>query len=207
MRLFYAHHPLILWTLLLIYFMLAGIEINTLLNIRSANRLIAGHGTSSEDIAATPPEVIYAKAYALNNQGRYLDALRLYAQIENDSDPLWQERARYNIGSAYLQQVAQLWNSKGVWEAKQIHTLLDLAEQSLRQVVAHNPQHWQARYNLEFAQRIRPPAEQQEENNWEGHKSSAHAVMPGRGALMLPQLLRDLRLYFRHRHHAKHECA
>jgi hypothetical protein len=39
------------------------------------------------------------------------------------------------MGTIYLQQASQDWNSKGVFEYKQINTMLDLAEQSLRQVV------------------------------------------------------------------------
>lgn len=174
-----AKYPFVSWTLLLICLLLAGLEFNALSKIHAANRLIADPNAITESKSELPPEVIFAKAFALDKQGHYLDALRLYAQIENAGDPLLQERARYNTGSAYLRQAAQLWNSKGVWEAKQIHTLLDLAEQSLRKVLQHNPHHWQARFNLEYAQRIRPPAEQQDENNWQGHKSSVHAIMPG----------------------------
>ncbi|MGR8933262.1 MAG: MxaK protein [Gammaproteobacteria bacterium] len=159
--------------------MLAGIALNMLLKTRSANRFIANPSAIPQDRSALPPEVIFAQAYDLDKQGKYLDALRLYAQIETVSGPLLQERVRYNTGSTYLRQAAQLWNSKGVWEAKQIHTLLDLAEQSLRKVLERNPRHWQARYNLEYALRIRPPQEQPEENDWQGHKSSVHAIMPG----------------------------
>jgi mxaK protein len=54
-----------------------------------------------------------------------------------------------------------------------------MAEQSLRQGVVNNPQHWQARFNLEYVLRIRPPAKLVEDADWQGQKASVHAIMPG----------------------------
>ena len=105
--------------------------------------------------------------------------MRLYLQIEPLVDAGFRVDVKYNMGTIYLQQAAKLWNAKGVWEYGQINTLLDLAEQAFKQVLAVEPGHWQARYNLEFALRIRPPAKEEEKADWQGHKSSVHAIMPG----------------------------
>jgi len=89
------------------------------------------------------------------------------------------EKIRYNIGTIYLQQASQNWNSKGVYEYKQINTMLDLAEQSLRQVVMSNPKNWQAHFKSRICATHSPPAKLADEADWQGHKASVHAIMPG----------------------------
>ena len=172
-------HPVFLWLSLGLLLVLTGYKIFSLKSIWHYNQLIEQPELISISEANSPAEVLFAKAFHLNQQGKFQEALRLYNQVENLAPPNLQEKIRYNMGTIYLQQASQDWNSKGVFEYKQINTMLDLAEQSLRQVVMNNPQHWQARFNLEYALRIRPPTKLEDEADWQGHKSSVHAIMPG----------------------------
>ena len=148
-----TRHPVFLWFILGLLLILTGYKIFSLKSIWHYNQLIEQPELISKSEANSPAEVLFAKAFNLNQQGKFQEALRLYNQIENNAPSSLQGKIRYNMGTIYLQQASQDWNSKGVFEYKQINTMLDLAEQSLRQVVMNNPQHWQACFNLEYALR------------------------------------------------------
>lgn len=174
-----SYHPIGSWLLLLTLAVFAAREFDALDQRRQYNQLISNPESISDSTAGLPPEVVFAKARWLNEQGDFQKALRLYLQIEPIVDGDFRNDVKYNMGTIYLQQAAKLWNAKGVWEYGQINTLLDLAEQAFKEVLAAKPEHWPARFNLEFALRIRPPAKEQEKADWQGHKSSVHAIMPG----------------------------
>lgn len=175
----YSYHPIGAWLLLLVLALGGFREFGALRQLSQFNGLIQSPSDVSVIDDTMPPEVIFAKALELNRQGDFQQALRLYLQIEPLVDADFRIDVKYNMGTVYLQQAAKLWKAKGVWEYAQINTLLDLAEQSFKQVLTDDPQHWSARYNLEFALRIRPPAKEEEKADWQGHKSSVHAIMPG----------------------------
>ena len=123
--------------------------------------------------------LIFARARQLETQHQVQQALQLYNRIEQTKEPLLYKYVHYNMGVLYLRDAAKQWNSKGARGHVEINPLLDLAENAFRKVLIANPEHWDARYNLEFALRIRPPAKQVDKADWTGHKSSVHAVLPG----------------------------
>lgn len=176
---FNTYHPVGSWLLLLALTLLAARELDSIYSRWNYNAWIENPETITRPDDELPPEVLFAKARFLNQQGDYQQALRLYLALENAGDRDFQIRVHYNMGVVYLQQAAKLWNAKGVWEYNQINTLLDLAEQYLREVLLRKPEHWPARFNLEYALRIRPPAKALEKADWQGSKSSVHAIMPG----------------------------
>jgi|GEM_PF-258971 len=147
--------------------------------ISEYNRYIddpSGLQTTEED---HPPQLIFAKAYSLDTQGRYQEALSLYNSIEYQNDQTLRERVKYNMGTIYLREAAKLWNAEGVEAYARVNTLLELAETAFREVLRLNDQNWDARYNLEYALRIRPPAKTVEKADWKGRKRSVYAVFPG----------------------------
>lgn len=174
-----SRHPLGCWLLLLSLSAVTLLETEQLYQRLTYNQLIDHPDKINPTKDAQPDQLILAKALYLNRQGDYQQALRLLNQIKRSPDADLRQQILYDMGTLYLQQGAQLWRAQGVWEANQINTLLDLAEQAYRQVLAADPQHWRARYNLEYLLRIRPPGKEAEDANWTGHKSSVHAVMPG----------------------------
>lgn len=127
----------------------------------------------------TPAKLVFAKAYQLDRQGDYQEALRLYNSIEYSENARLRERIKYNIATLYLREAAKLWNAQGVWAYARINTLLGLARESYREVLRMNPQNQDARYNLQYAYRIVPPPKEQEESKWQGTKSSVFAILPG----------------------------
>ena len=132
-----------MWILLSLLVIFTGYKILSLKNIWQYNQLIEQpEQLPPKPEANLPTEVLFTKAFHLNQQEEFQKALRLYNQMENNALRYLQEKIHYNMGSIYLQQASQDCNSKSVYEYKQINTMLDLAEQSLRQVVVNNPNHW-----------------------------------------------------------------
>lgn len=173
-----AYTPLV--AVLLLIAALAGTAYETYRVYRTAawNRMIADPSEIEED-EGLPAAVMFAKARYLEGENRAEEALRLYNEVENGDDRRLRDRARYNIGNIYLSEAAKLWNSKGVWAHAQVSTLVDLAEQEYREVLRSNPDHWNARFNLEYAMRIKPPPKTPDKADWTGRKTSVFALMPG----------------------------
>jgi mxaK protein len=96
-------------------------------------------------------ELRFAQAYALAASGESEAALNRYRSLQGD-DVLGQA-ARYNSANLLLRQ-AQAISDKG--QPGQALPLIELAKETLREVLRTDPQHWPARYNLERAQRLLP---------------------------------------------------
>lgn len=174
-----SHHPVMTWLLVVCLLAYAYYQSRLNYQIWNYNELIAEPQTIAGDYDDLPAQVIFAKARYLNQQGDYQQALRAYAHIEQAGDRSFRLQVQYNMGVVYLQQAAKLWRVKGVWESSQINTLLDLAEEAFKTVLFEDPDNASARYNLEYALRIRPPAKVEEEAQWQKSKRSIHAIMPG----------------------------
>jgi len=106
---------------------------------------------------AVPAQVKFAQAHALAEAGGAQDegALRLYRGLEGDS-PLGQA-ARYNSANLLMRQAVLV--QAGTEPGKAI-ALIELAKEGYRNVLRIEPQHWDARYNLERAQRLLPDPEE-----------------------------------------------
>ncbi len=125
------------------------------------------------------PHLIFAKAWYLAEQGDFQTALQLYNKIENDLNEQFVEKVKFNMGTIYLKQAAEYWNSKGVWAYTEVTTLRSFAERALTETVELNNHNWDARFNLEYALRIKPPPKEVEKADWTGRRSSVHAIYPG----------------------------
>jgi mxaK protein len=78
-------------------------------------------------------------------------ALNRYRALQGE-DPLGQA-ARFNTANLLLRQAVAMREAS---QAGQALPLIELAKETLREVLRHDPQHWAARYNLERAQRLLP---------------------------------------------------
>ena len=146
--------------------------------IRSVNRLIR-NPASIEITDESSAHEIFAKAWYSEHQGDYQTALQLYNRIESRGDKEFIEKVKYNMGTLYLKQAAKHWNTKGVWAYTEVNTLRSFAEHALTEAVKLNNANWNARYNLEYAWRIKPPPKTVEKADWTGRRSSVHAIYPG----------------------------
>ncbi|WP_133717718.1 tetratricopeptide repeat protein [Methylocaldum gracile] len=169
--------PMLIWGLLAA--VLAGVvyESYAVFRIARQNTLISQPERVEVD-DKTPPVLVLAKAHRLERSGETQEALRLYTSILDRGDERLREQVHYNLGTLYLREAAQLWNAKGVLEYVRVNTLVALAKEQLQKTLRLNPANWDARFNLEYAHRITPPAKEREKADWHGAKPSVFATVP-----------------------------
>ena len=174
-RLFSNNIPIIL---LIVFVSIFVVDAGYFFKIKSINRSLQNPATLiiSDDSSS---HLIFAKAWYLAEQGDYQSALQLYNRIENDLNEQLVEKVKFNMGTLYLKQAALHWNTKGVWAYTEVTTLRSFAERALTEAVELNNLNWDARYNLEYALRIKPPPKEVEKADWTGRRSSVHAIYPG----------------------------
>jgi mxaK protein len=127
---------------------------------------------------ATPPALVFARAYERAEAGDRTEALRLYGTILHRGDETLRARVHYNLGTLYLQEAARLWNAQGVLEYIRVNTLLGEAKEHLGEALRLAPDDWDARYNLEYAHRITPPPKEPPKSDFKGTKNSVFATLP-----------------------------
>ena len=108
-------------------------------------------GQVPPEASATLPETRFAAAYAQAASGADEAALNRYRPLQGES-PLGQA-ARYNSANLLLRQALKL--REGAYPGQAV-PLIELAKETYREVLRHDPGHWPARYNLERAQRLLP---------------------------------------------------
>lgn len=101
------------------------------------------------------PEWHLAHALGLVEAGRTEDALRLYESLVGraDAPPGLVAMAWYNMGNMYLRQVMQELDA-GRHETA--FARADRAKRAYRRALRLQPDHWDAKYNLETVMYLRP---------------------------------------------------
>jgi len=114
----------------------------------------------NEAIAAEPPvasgssppaELQFALAHAQAASGATEDALNRYRALQGDS--ALGQAARYNSANVLMRQAVAV---RATTQPGQAIPLLELAKEIYREVLRNDPGQWDARYNLERAQRLLP---------------------------------------------------
>jgi mxaK protein len=108
-------------------------------------------GALPADTKDAPPQVRFAQAHAQAEAGEEEAALHLYRSLEDDT-PLGQA-ARYNSANLLVRQAIAM---QGGAEPGKAIPLIELAKEIYRDVLRVEPGRWDARYNLERAQRLLP---------------------------------------------------
>ncbi len=106
-------------------------------------------GTPAAD--TTVPELRFAQAHALAASGAGDAALNAYRALQ--SHPVLGAAARFNSANLLLRQALEL--RAGPQPALAL-PLIELAKEQYRALLRQDSQHWDARYNLERAQRLLP---------------------------------------------------
>lgn len=107
------------------------------------------------EAARQPAELRFAQAHALAASEALDQALNRYRALQGDS-PLGQA-ARYNSANLLMRQAIA---HRAAGDPGRAIALLELAKENYRELLRHDPQHWDARYNLERAQRLLPDPEE-----------------------------------------------
>lgn len=87
-------------------------------------------------------------------EGNEKAAQQAYQRVIQDGPPTLQQVARFNLGNLHLRQGMELGAGN-----PQAVPLIELAKQQYREVLAADPDNWNARYNLERALWLSPELE------------------------------------------------
>jgi len=117
----------------------------------ATGRALADAGNT--DIENTRPALLFAQAHELGADDQLEPALVRYRALY--AHPALGGAARYNSANLLLRQALVLRDSDPA-AAGQALPLIELAKQGYRQVLRADPDHWDARYNFERAQRAQP---------------------------------------------------
>jgi mxaK protein len=169
--------PALAWALLAA-FLAGGLYEGVALYRAHRDRQLMARPARIEVADGTTPELVFAKAHDLALHGDRQEAVRLYGTLVNKGDGHFRSRVRYNLGTLYLRDAAELWNAKGVLEYIRVNTLVAAAKENLRESLRLEPERWDARYNLEYAYRITPPPKEKPKADFQGSKSSVFATLP-----------------------------
>lgn len=94
-----------------------------------------------------------AHAYRLHAGGRLEEALDAYGTVAPDAEPELRSVQRFNLANLYLERAVEL---EGNDEIQPAMSLVELAKQNYREILVHDPHHWDARYNLSRALEMLP---------------------------------------------------
>ena len=94
-----------------------------------------------------------ARAYRLHTGGRLEEALAAYGTVAPDTEPELRSVQRFNLGNLYLERAVELERKDEIQPAM---SLVELAKQNYREILARDSHHWDARYNLSRALEMLP---------------------------------------------------
>ena len=126
---------------------------NALIASDSVGAPVTGPATQAAASERTdlPAQVRFAQAHALAASGADQPALNRYRALQAHG-PLGQAAA-YNSANLLLRQALVV---RAGTQPGQAIALIELAKELYRDVLRADPQHWDARYNLDRAQRLLP---------------------------------------------------
>jgi mxaK protein len=138
------------WGALALLAVAAGIDAWRWQDKQRDNALI-GAGVVDRPGPIERAELRFAHAAELARRGEREAAIDAYRALQDDS--ALGRSARYNAANQLLLQAVVL---RGSALPGQALPLIELAKASYREVLRQDPGHWDARYNLERAQRLQP---------------------------------------------------
>ena len=143
------------------------------------NALIAS-GQAIADAPGQPPELRFAQAHALAQaqaaSAARESALNRYRALQ--SDARLGPAARFNSANLLVRQAIEVRESA---QPGQAIALLELAKEYYRDVLRDDPAQWDARYNLERAQRLLPDPDEEAEGAVGEERNRERAVTTMRG--------------------------
>ena len=164
------------WWLLALVAALAAFEAWRWWGIERVNAQIVSGKLPRDDAAGLAPELRFALAHALAASGATEAALNRYGALQGDS--ALGQAARYNAANLLLRQGVALHASA---QPGQALALIELAKEGYRAVLRARPDDWDARYNLERAQRLLPEPEEIDESAAYGKRDAERAATTMRG--------------------------
>jgi mxaK protein len=124
-------------------------------------------------------EVRFAYAGHLHQLGFFEEAVDAYSKAERDSPPELLKNIYYNMGNLYLQQAIKLAEGLGIDRAT---ALADVSKEMYESALKVDPHFWNAKFNLEAAQRVSrdlPLGKLNEDTADEDSSAELWSAMPG----------------------------
>ncbi|MDE2370431.1 MAG: MxaK protein [Burkholderiales bacterium] len=143
------------------------------------NRIIDTARVPTEAEASAHPELRYAQAWALAASGASDAALNRYGSLQ--ADARLGAAARYNTANLLMAQALRLREEGHAEQAGQALALVELAKENYRELLRADPGNWNARYNLERAQRIAPEADADDAMPPDLQRGAEHSATSMRG--------------------------
>lgn len=143
------------------------------------NRWITRGELPAEALArlrSLPPELQFTQAQALAARGERDAALKLYRALQ--SDTALGQKARYNAANLLMQQAIEV---RAGDQPGQALPLIELAKEIYREVLRTDPAFWDARYNLERAQRLLPDPDDEDQAPPDAPRAAERAATTMRG--------------------------
>ena len=96
-----------------------------------------------------------ADAWRLHASGPLTEAIAAYGAVapESEPDPELRTVQHFNLANLYLERAAELERSDQLQPAM---SLVELAKQHYREILARDPHHWDSRHNLSRALEMLP---------------------------------------------------
>jgi len=161
--------------LLALVVLAAGVDAAMLWRDGQTNALISS-GQTVPDAPGQAPELRFALAHAQAASGARDAALNRYRALQ--SDPRVGAAARFNSANLLVQQAVEL---RAGSQPGQAIALLELAKEYYRDVLRDDPWQWDARYNLERAQRLLPDPDDEEATPVDAARDRERAATTMRG--------------------------
>jgi len=120
--------------------------------VAEVSQIQSAQAATDELTSSSDARVQLAWAGRLSRMGEHAKAERLFGELVSDTqpDPV-RVIAQYNLANHYFRQALS-----ATTDANAVMPLVELAKQRYRDVLALQPEHWNARYNLERALRLAP---------------------------------------------------
>ena len=94
-----------------------------------------------------------ARAHRLHSGGRTREAIDAYGAIGAESEPELRKVQYFNLANLYLERAVELERAD---ELQPAISLVELAKQNYREILATDPEHWDSRHNLSRALEMLP---------------------------------------------------
>ena len=94
-----------------------------------------------------------ARAHRLHASGSIQEAIDAYGAIGAESEPELRQVQYFNLANLYLERAVELERAD---ELQPAMSLVELAKQNYREILAADPHHWDSRHNLSRALEMLP---------------------------------------------------
>ena len=125
----------------------------------------------------------FARAFRLHADGQFQAAIDAYGAIASESAPELRTAQYFNLANLYLERAVELERAD---ELQGAMSLVELAKQNYREILARDPHHWDSRYNLTRALEMLPDVAAVDYENERNPERSPQAPRAARSYEGLP---------------------